>query len=74
MGDAIAKLPSGLVTAVSHHDPITGAPDGVKVTVFKQAGGKGSWRDRPVDNAVARSLEDTILTRARQLKVAQTTK
>ena len=33
MGDAIAKLPSGEVTTVSHHDPIRGAPDGVKVTV-----------------------------------------
>jgi N-methylhydantoinase B len=33
MGDAIARLPSGVVTAVSHHDPIVGAPDGVKISV-----------------------------------------
>jgi N-methylhydantoinase B len=33
MGDAIAKLPSGVVTAVSEHDPIKGAPDGVMVKV-----------------------------------------
>lgn len=32
MGDAIAKLPSGVVTAVSHHDPIVGAPEGVKIS------------------------------------------
>lgn len=33
MSDAISKLPAGVVSAVSHHDPITGAPEGVKVKV-----------------------------------------
>jgi N-methylhydantoinase B len=33
MGDAIATLPSGSVTAVTYHDPIAGAPDGLKITV-----------------------------------------
>jgi N-methylhydantoinase B len=32
MGAAIAKLPSGVATVTSHHDPIVGAPDGVAVT------------------------------------------
>ena len=46
--------------------------DGVKVTLFKQKIDKGgTWRDIAVDNKMERSLEDTILTRARQLKVAQ---
>ena len=46
--------------------------DGVKVTVFKQKQEKGNWRDQKVDSKLARSLEDTILTRARQLKLGQT--
>jgi hypothetical protein len=45
--------------------------DGVKVTVFKQKMVGGTWRDQKVDSKLARSLEDTILTRARQLKVGQ---
>ncbi|NBO20323.1 MAG: DUF3576 domain-containing protein, partial [Proteobacteria bacterium] len=45
--------------------------DGVKVTLFKQKLEKGTWRDKPVDTALEKSLEDTILTRARQLKVTQ---
>jgi hypothetical protein len=45
--------------------------DGVKVTVFKQKLSGNSWRDQKVDDKLARSLEDTILTRARQLKIAQ---
>ncbi len=46
--------------------------DGIKITVFKQAAekGKAGWRDQRVDDTLARSLEDSILTRARQLKVA----
>lgn len=43
--------------------------DGVKVTVFKQRQDKGAWRDQKVDEKLGRSLEDTILTRARQLRV-----
>lgn len=45
--------------------------DGVKVTLFKQKLINKVWRDQTVDEKVARSLEDTILTRARQLKIAQ---
>src|SRR5690348_15297318 len=48
--------------------------DGVKITVFKQLmdkKGKGVWREQQTDDTLAHSLEDTILTRARQLKVAQ---
>lgn len=45
--------------------------DGVKIAVFKQRSEKGSWRDQKVDDALARQLEDAVLTRARQLKVAQ---
>jgi hypothetical protein len=48
--------------------------DGVKLTVFKQKidkSVKNGWRDQQVDTALARSLEDTILTRARQMKLAQ---
>ena len=48
--------------------------DGVKLTVFKQVMGKGKggiWRDQTIDDKLERSLEDTILTRARQLRVAQ---
>lgn len=44
--------------------------DGVKVSLFKQIyqEGKG-WSDVAVDDALERQLEDTILTRARQLRV-----
>lgn len=46
--------------------------DGVRVSVFKQkADAKGVWRDQPVDTGLTRKLEDTILTRARQLRVSQ---
>ncbi len=43
--------------------------DGVKITVFKQFSDKrGGWRDQQADDKLERSLEDTILTRARQMK------
>ena len=45
--------------------------DGVKLTVFKQTMERGMWRDRKVDDTLEKSLEDTILTRARQLRVGQ---
>ena len=49
--------------------------DGIRLTVFKQVkSGEGEWRDAPVDAAIARKLEDTILTRARQMKVEQLTR
>jgi len=46
--------------------------DGVRVTVFKQRlMPKQGWRDIEVSKIVSRDLEDTILTRARELRVAQ---
>lgn len=46
--------------------------DAVKVSVFKQLReDNGTWRDAPVNSSVGRDLEDTILTRARQLRVKQ---
>lgn len=49
--------------------------DGVRVSVFKQraeSGAQGAiWRDLPVDDRLGRKLEDTILQRARELKIAQ---
>lgn len=45
--------------------------DGVKLTVFKQKLEKGTWHDKTVDPSLASTLEDTILTRARQLRVTQ---
>lgn len=45
--------------------------DGIKVTLFKQKNIGGQWRDQKVDSKLERALEDTILTRARQLKVGQ---
>lgn len=49
--------------------------DAVKVSLFKQRqDGKGEWRDQEVNPSVARDLEDTILTRARELRVAQSGK
>lgn len=45
--------------------------DGLKVNVFKQIRSSGSaeWRDTDVAPEVVRKLEDTILTRARQMRV-----
>jgi hypothetical protein len=45
--------------------------DGVKITVFKQHLDHGTWRDQNVDAKMGQTLEDTILTRARELKVSQ---
>ena len=45
--------------------------DGIQVRVFKQVKSKGSWQDVKPSAETARQLEDSILTRARQLRVAQ---
>lgn len=45
--------------------------DGIKIKAFKQKQEKGIWRDQAVDETLSRQIEDTILTRARQLKIAQ---
>lgn len=45
--------------------------DGIQVKVFQQVRKGGSWQDAPVAEGTARQLEDAILTRARQMRVAQ---
>jgi len=51
--------------------------DGIEVSVFKQQRAPGdavgaieAWTDVPVEEQVSTDLEDTILTRARQLRMA----
>lgn len=45
--------------------------DGVRATVFRQVlDPQGNWRDAPVATETATQLENSILTRARQLRVA----
>lgn len=46
--------------------------DAVRVSVFRQTrpGGQGSWADAPVDPKTATALEDKILTKARELRIA----
>lgn len=46
--------------------------DGVRVSVFKQTKERGEWRDAKVPADMATNIENTILTRARELRVAQT--
>lgn len=46
--------------------------DGVRAAVFRQArDNSGSWRDTQVGPDTGTQLENTILTRARQLRIAQ---
>ncbi len=45
--------------------------DGVRVRVFKQELKKGGWKDVAVSDETARQMEDAILGRARQLRIAQ---
>lgn len=43
--------------------------DGIQVSVFRQViDPSGSWRDAQVDPDASRKIEDSILTRARQLR------
>lgn len=44
--------------------------DGIKVTAFQQKQSKGQWRDMAVDASIATKIEDAILTRARQIRIA----
>jgi hypothetical protein len=44
--------------------------NGVKVKVFRQVRSKGAWKDSNVSDGTDVQLEDAILTRARQLRVA----
>lgn len=45
--------------------------DGISVKVFRQEQRGGHWQDSTVADNTAQQLEDAILTRARQLRVAQ---
>jgi hypothetical protein len=46
--------------------------DALRVSVFRQnRDGNGEWHDSPVDPETTIKLEDAILTRARQMKLAQ---
>ncbi len=44
--------------------------DGIRVAVFRQAHHAGAWADASVKTETATNLENQILTRARQLRVA----
>lgn len=44
--------------------------DALKVSVFRQVRQGGGWADSSVDPATATGLEDKILTRARELRIA----
>lgn len=45
--------------------------NGVSVKVFRQARGKGGWVDAKTAPETARQMEDAILTRARQMRIAE---
>lgn len=45
--------------------------DGVRASVFKQTKDKSGWRDVKTPEEMTRNIEDAILTRARELRVAQ---
>jgi hypothetical protein len=44
--------------------------DGIKVSVFRQVREGEAWVDSAVDEGTAGTIEDKILTRARQLRIA----
>jgi len=44
--------------------------DGLKVSIFKQTQTVGGWQDAAIDADTARQIENSILTRARQLFIA----
>lgn len=45
--------------------------DAIKITVFKQRlDNKGVWRDEEISKDLADQLEDTILTRAREMRLS----
>jgi Domain of unknown function (DUF3576) len=43
---------------------------GIKVAVFRQTSAENGWRDATVDPQTAIRIEDNILTRARELRIA----
>lgn len=44
--------------------------DNIKVTMFRQVRSGGSWHDADIADSAPRQLEDAVLTRARELRVA----
>lgn len=46
--------------------------DAIRVSAFQQKKKRGTWKDVKIDASVATKIEDAILTRARQLRIAQT--
>lgn len=44
--------------------------DGVRVSVFRQTRSETGWSDATVEPKTATSIEDSILTRARELRIA----
>jgi hypothetical protein len=44
--------------------------DAVKVSVFRQTSSANGWVDASVERATATGIEDSILTRARELRIA----
>lgn len=45
--------------------------DAIRVSAFQQKQKSGKWVDVKVDPSIATKIEDTILTRARQIRVSQ---
>ena len=43
--------------------------DGLRVSVFREQLVDGQWRAAPVNDRTVRSIEDSILTRARELRI-----
>ena len=52
MAEVIGDLPGGTVTAISHHDPFPGAPDGIPVTARVTV--------RPSDGTIGVDLRDNV--------------
>jgi hypothetical protein len=48
--------------------------DGLKIAVFRQTHASGAWADAAVNPDTATRLEDAILTRARELRLATESK
>jgi len=45
--------------------------DAIRVSAFQQKQKRGQWMDVAVDGSIATKIEDAILTRARQIRIAQ---
>ena len=41
----------------------------MKVAVFRQTSGENGWQDAAVDPQTSTNIEDSILTRARELRI-----